>query len=76
MNEFKSLTFSEIENRIHASRLEHNAALGETIGGAIAQTWFAARRLLGTFVGHARTLKARADASQHLSVRQRSAAPH
>ncbi len=76
MSEFNSLTFSEIENRIHAARLERSAALGEAIGGAVAEAWFVARRLAGALAGHTRTLKARANASQHLSVRQRIAATH
>ena len=76
MSEFNSLTFSEIENRIHAARLERSAALGEAIGGVVAQAWFAARRLLGVFAGHTRTLNARANASQPLSGRQRIAATH
>ena len=64
MNEFKNPTFSTIENRIHAARLERSAAIGD----AIVRAWFAARRLFVTVAGHATALKARINTS-HNTVR-------
>jgi len=76
MNELKNSTFYEIENRIHAARLERSAALGEAIGDALVRAWFAVRRLVGAVAGHARALKARTNASEHLPSQRRIAAPH
>ena len=56
MNESKNPTFSAIENRIHAARLERSAALGEAIGDAIVRARLAARRLFVTVAGHATAL--------------------
>lgn len=76
MNDFKDPTFSAIENRIHAAKLERSAALGEAIGDALVRAWFALRRLLGTVAGHATALKARNNASQHLPSQRRIPAAH
>lgn len=76
MIEFKDSTFAVIENRIHAARFERSAVLGEAIGEALAQAWFALRKLFVAGVGHATALKERTNASQPLPEQQRIAAPH
>ena len=76
MNGFKGSTFSAIENRIHAARLERSAALGEAIGDTLGHAWFATRRLLVNVAGHAAELKEKSNASALLPPRQRIATPH
>jgi hypothetical protein len=76
MRDSKSLTFSAVESRIQAARLERSAALGEAIGNALSQLWFATRRVVATLAGKARELNVRTNDRQNLTGQHRVATPH
>ena len=75
MNKFKSIAFSNIEDHIHAARLERSAALGEIIGNAFATAWHGAQRLGASLASNFAASKARM-AARPLVGQGRVATPH
>lgn len=80
MNEFKSVTFSDIEKQIHYARLARSAALGETIGNMLGGLWFSVQRLATRrqlLIGAKyAALRRQTVARQHLASQRRVPMPH
>lgn len=49
MKEFKTVAFAGYEKQIIDAGLVGRAAVGESIGGHIAEMWFASKRLISRF---------------------------
>ena len=58
MKEFKTVAFAGFEKQISDAGLVGRAAVGEAIGGHVAEIWFAANRLV-SWVGAPFTNKRR-----------------
>lgn len=76
MNEFRSVTFLDIEKHIHSARLARSAALGEMIGNTLADAWHSTQRMGTALAKNYEALKSRTAANPYPTGRRRVATPH